>query len=641
MTLRTRILLGYGYLIGLLLLSVSVAAINSQRVAGNSKQILERNIRNLTQAITMLEQLERQDSETLLALLQPTTGTRLDDAERAFETALATADDISKANLDDEDRPILGSVRNNFEDYRKARAELLSRVYEDPLTAAEDYREGTQKALLRLKDELTSYVTRKTESLKQANDAASRSAVEGAVLLGVMVTVALLSLGFLSRSLQRDVLGRLTEVGHVTEAIAAGDRRRRVRDFYQDELGLVARQLNAALDRQHELESQMQGRLLEQRRALVGLMNQWPTPAGMIGIDGEIVASTLNADDENELHRLTPRVRAAAKVLMTRRFVRAEELAVDIKAGDGRRTVQIRALASGDNQIAGWLASFIDPGAPEASGVYPIAREPSGLHPGTREPTGLLHPLPGGSAVMPVDYDALAVEPVPHEPSGFTPVTFEASHDLPGTPELSGVRPVSRAGSGALSMARSGPLPRAHREGSGARNAALAEATHAVNEAMLTDPDMRIAEVALLPDTITDASSLHVIALAIPQEDIPLPSEPGGASEHAGSSDVPRAMQGSDALGLPPAPGTLEPASKGPDLASALAGSSGLVAPDPERPTRAASAPVVPSLPVTPAGPASGAPSFAPPPLPRPPAVTPSAPQVAAGTPARDPDDRT
>ena len=56
MTLRTRILLGYGYLIGLLLLSVSVAAINSQRVAGNAKQILERNIRSLTQAITMLEQ---------------------------------------------------------------------------------------------------------------------------------------------------------------------------------------------------------------------------------------------------------------------------------------------------------------------------------------------------------------------------------------------------------------------------------------------------------------------------------------------------------------------------------------------------------------------------------------------------------
>ena len=128
MTLRTRILLGYGYLIGLLLLSVSVAAINSQRVAGNAKQILERNIRSLTQAITMLEQLERQDSETLYALLHPTTGTGLDEAENGFEAALQAAEEVSKAGGDETDGPTLAAVRENFDIYRKARAELLSRV---------------------------------------------------------------------------------------------------------------------------------------------------------------------------------------------------------------------------------------------------------------------------------------------------------------------------------------------------------------------------------------------------------------------------------------------------------------------------------------------------------------------------------
>lgn len=464
MTLRTRILLGYGYLIGLLLLSVSVAAINSQRVAGNAKQILERNIRSLTQAITMLEQLERQDSETLYALLHPTTGTGLDEAENGFEAALQAAEEVSKAGGDETDGPTLAAVRENFDIYRKARAELLSRVYEDSLAAAEDYRGPTQKTLLVLKLELGQYVKRKTEALKQANDEASRSAVEGAVLLGVMVTVALLSLGFLSRSLQRDVLGRLTEVGHVTEAIAAGDRRRRVRDFYQDELGLVARQLNAALDRQHELESQMQGRLLEQRRILVGLMNQWPTPAGMIGIDGELVATTLTPEDEAELHRLTPRVRIAAKVLMTRRFVKAEELAVDIKASDGRRVVQIRALASGDNQIAGWLASFVDPRqihepsgvqaiARDMSGVYPIAPELSGAHPVPREPSG----------VFPIGPDLSSAEQLNAAQSG----AHEDSGPL-GSAESGAGRPVARGVSSSLAPT-SGPLRAAVRETSGAR----------------------------------------------------------------------------------------------------------------------------------------------------------------------------
>jgi HAMP domain-containing protein len=437
MTLRTRILLGYGYLIGLLLLSVSVAAINSQRVAGNAKQILDRNIQSLGQAIEMLAQLERQDSETLLGLLQPASGTRLEDADHAFEVALAAADETSQASIDDEDRNVLTILREEFEEYRKVRGDLLSRVYDDPMAAAEDYKATAQKAFMTLKGEVKGYVTQKTEALELANDAASRSAIEGAVLLGVLVTIALLSLGFLSRSLQRDVLGRLTEVGHVTEAIAAGDRRRRVRDFYQDELGLVARQLNAALDRQHELESQMQGRLLEQRRVLVGLLNQWPTPAAMIGIDGELVASTLTVDDEAELHRLTPRVRMAAKVLMTRRFVKAEELAADIKASDGKRVVQIRALASGDNQIAGWLASFVRPRtrAPEPSGIFPIA--------------------PETSDVFPIAPDTSGLRPVLREPGGLAPVSSEPSGLRPVIHGVSGPRPLARAGSGPLT--RSSP----------------------------------------------------------------------------------------------------------------------------------------------------------------------------------------
>lgn len=478
MTLRTRILLGYGYLIGLLLFSVSVAAVNSQRVAGNAKQIIERNIRSLTPAIAMLEQLERQDSETLFALLHPTTGTGLDVAERGFEAALVAAEEVSKAGGDELDGPTLAAMRKNYDIYRKARSELLSRVYEDSVSAADDYRGPTQTALLVLKAELDDYVKRKTGALKQANDEASRSAVEGAVLLGVMVTVALLSLGFLSRSLQRDVLGRLTEVGHVTEAIAAGDRRRRVRDFYQDELGLVARQLNAALDRQQELESQMQGRLLEQRRILVGLMNQWPTPAGMIGIDGELVATTLTSEDEAELHRLTPRVRVAAKVLMTRRFVKAEELAVDIKASDGRRVVQIRALASGDNQIAGWLASFVDPKMHEPSGVMALPREPSGVFPIGPDLSGVTPIVREGSGVFPVGPELSGVTPVPREGSG--PVASVGGGGSGGSSESGAVRPVPRGLSASLAAAASGPLRAASRERSGVRAAATSVLASAV-----------------------------------------------------------------------------------------------------------------------------------------------------------------
>jgi hypothetical protein len=374
MTLRTRLLLGYGYLIALLLLSVGTAAFNSQRVSRNIQSVVNDNLVSLSAAVEMLEQMERQDSATLVGMLQRDEPTAMDEAEEDFDVAVKRA--VEHATSEDE-KVMLEHLLEDYEAYRKAREALLSSLPEQPYAA---YKETVFPAFDRLKRAAKDYLDNKKTSLGVASTDASQSAIEAAVLLGVLVTVALLSLGPLSRSLQRDVLGRLSEVGHVTEAIAGGDRRRRVRDFYQDELGQVARQLNAALDRQQELESQMQGRLLEQRRVLVGLLKQWPMPAALIGIDGELVASTLSENDEAELDRLTPRVRMAAKVLMTRRFVRAEELSADIKASDGVRVVQMRALASGDNQIAGWLASFVDPRVPVASllGDHALPRETSG-----------------------------------------------------------------------------------------------------------------------------------------------------------------------------------------------------------------------------------------------------------------------
>lgn len=367
MTLRTRLLLGYGYLIALLLLSVGTAAFNSQRVARDIQVVVEKNLVGLGLAIQMIEQVERQDSATLIGLLNRGEPTAMGAAEEEFERAVAKA--FENAGSADETQ-MLTNLQEDYVAYRAAREELLRGASGDIYVV---YRETTYPVFEELKRDVQSYLEAKKAALGDANSEASRSAIEAAVLLGVLVTVALLSLGPLSRSLQRDVLGRLSEVGQVTEAIAGGDRRRRVRDANKDELGQVARQLNEALDRQQELESLMLGRLLEQRRVLVGLMKQWPLPAALIGIDGEVVASTLSEGDEAELDRLTPRVRMAASVLMTRKFVRAEELAADIKASDGRRVVQVRALASGDNQIAGWLASFVDPEPPARSGPEPDA----------------------------------------------------------------------------------------------------------------------------------------------------------------------------------------------------------------------------------------------------------------------------
>jgi hypothetical protein len=174
----------------------------------------------------------------------------------------------------------------------------------------------------------------------------------------------------------------------------------------------------------------------------------------MIGIDGEVVASTLTHDDEAELHRLTPRIRAAAKVLMTRRFVKAEELAVDIKASDGERLVRVRAMASGDNQISGWLATFV--------GEKRVTDEPTARFEGPTPPPTLASPPPP-SPPSPDPSVIQEAEPVraleaPREPSGLLRAAVHGSASLASAPyEPSGLRTAGSASLAPLVRETSGP----------------------------------------------------------------------------------------------------------------------------------------------------------------------------------------
>jgi hypothetical protein len=209
-------------------------------------------------------------------------------------------------------------------------------------------------------------LTANQTAMYAASAKAREQAVAAAVGLAVVVTAALLSFGFLSRVLQQQLLGRLHELRVVTEAVSSGEPARRARTGARDELGLVASCLNDALDKQHQLEAQMRGRLAEQRQVLVGLLARWHTPAAVAGVDGEIVASTLSPDDEDVLHELTPQVRQAARVLLTRKFLSPDELATDVIVRG--RTVHIRALTARNTRVVGWFATFDTPfAAPPAA----------------------------------------------------------------------------------------------------------------------------------------------------------------------------------------------------------------------------------------------------------------------------------
>jgi hypothetical protein len=200
-----------------------------------------------------------------------------------------------------------------------------------------------------------------------ANTAALGLALTGVLMLVVGVAIA--------RMIRQNVLDRLATLDMAASEIMQGERARRVSLAGEDELARIARALDAMLDHSDRRDAESRGHNREVRALLVALLHRWPKSAAITGIDGEIIVSTLSTDTEQILRSLTPRVRAAAKILLSRGFLTASELETEI-SGPGY-LARVQALALGEQRIVGWLAVFdqVSP-PPPASEPEPVSAEP-------------------------------------------------------------------------------------------------------------------------------------------------------------------------------------------------------------------------------------------------------------------------
>jgi hypothetical protein len=355
MSLRTRLLLGYGYLVLLIVLAAGGAAVGFFNLSSGIDRILQENVRSLTSAIEMLEALERQDSATLAELVQPgdEPGIRddLQEADAAFAQALVDA----RGNVTIEgEEELLATIGRDYGEYTELRQELLSQDHDQPLVA---YNQQTHPTFNDVKHSVIELVEMNRAAMVEADREARQTALQNGVWLGVLVTIALLSLIFLSRALHKYLISRLTYFKQVSEAIAEGDHKRRFELGYNDELTSIARHFNAAIDAQEELRSQAQGLLNQQRQLLIGALEQWPNPVALVGLDGSLIASTMD-DDTLEA------------VLGERRWVQTDgrdlvkvhepgdevpESGVELDNDD---VVRFRLMVAAQKRPVGWIATL-------------------------------------------------------------------------------------------------------------------------------------------------------------------------------------------------------------------------------------------------------------------------------------------
>lgn len=344
MTLRARILLGYGYLVALLLMATASALLGFLHLSAGIDAVLEKNFASVRASMEMIESLERQDSATLAALVEGRPAREsLEEFDADFVDALTSA----QSNLTEDEEPaILKDLRGDFDRYRVERDRLLSSRPEHPLAA---YDSDVFPPFSRVKSDVVRLLEVNQQAMFRAGREARQSAVLNGTWLGFVVAIALVSLVVLSRALQRDFLSRLEELSGGMAAVASGETRRRLREEGHDELSTIARNVNALLDLHEAAAARHQGRLANERQLVLGLVAALGEGAALYSVSGRLVAGDEKAAARHhaigEWIAETGRQRAEA--------AGGDGVSESVAVEEGE--VELRLLRAGRRPV-GWLA---------------------------------------------------------------------------------------------------------------------------------------------------------------------------------------------------------------------------------------------------------------------------------------------
>jgi nitrogen fixation/metabolism regulation signal transduction histidine kinase len=355
MSLRIRLLLGYGYLVLLIVLAAGGAAVGFFHLGGEIDRILTDNVESITQATHMLEALERQDSATLAALFEEGVAPDVqEDMQRSHQAFIEALDVAREHQTIEGEGELIDRLEHDYERYVELRAELVERPLARPLEA---YEEQTFPIFAAVKQSVIDLLDLNREAMVQAEEDARQAAIQYGVWLGILVTIALLSLVFMSRSLRSLLISRLAYFKSVSEAIVHGDSQRRFQTRHNDELGVLAGHFNAALDTQERLRAEAQGQLNQQRQLLLGVLDQWNEPSAMFGFDGRLVATTADQEDVERFKQGRPWIQSEGRKLLA-----DYEVGDDIPEGrlsleDGKE-LRFRMLVARRVRAVGWLCTI-------------------------------------------------------------------------------------------------------------------------------------------------------------------------------------------------------------------------------------------------------------------------------------------
>lgn len=255
MTIKKKILLGYGVAFALMGLVVALSVINLVSLGKATHAILSENYRSISAAENMVGALERQDSGILLMFLGESEGiTQYRESEAVFLQWLARAKDNITIEGEAE---LVNSISADYASYRQLFSTLTDLRDSNPPTLRPSYYQGKfyttfakmRESCIELRNlnEQTMYA-----ASVRAGDVAHRAIWSTMLVAAAALLVALLFSLFISER----IVGPIRRFMEAAKKISSGDYTVHVPVEAKDELGRLAGEFNqmaTQLGRYHEI----------------------------------------------------------------------------------------------------------------------------------------------------------------------------------------------------------------------------------------------------------------------------------------------------------------------------------------------------------------------------------------------------
>ncbi|MGF1479702.1 MAG: ATP-binding protein [Cyanophyceae cyanobacterium] len=291
MKLRTKILIGYGVALALVILVCGWGIVNLRRLGRASEAILRENYRSILAAENMIDAIERQDSANLLFLLenQQQGVEQFRENEILFLQWLARAKD--NVTISGEDQ-LLATLEEEYKNYLDASYQLQQRN-QNPINASTSQYyetvfpifERVQAASVELRELNQETMVAASDQTQDISEQAIWSMVAaGGTAAGVGLVFSLL--------LSNRIVQPLKQMSRATSRIAEGDYDIAIPLKSKDELGRLAREITAMSQKLKAFHELNVGKVIAEKQRSEAIIQS--ISDGLIVVDADFKVMAIN-----------------------------------------------------------------------------------------------------------------------------------------------------------------------------------------------------------------------------------------------------------------------------------------------------------------------------------------------------------